>query len=134
MGSHMETDALVHYKSTYAEANQLESKVNHQNKQRKLNIFPPPAYAEPKPTRKTKETKKLLLGVCRNEPIRNRGKLKTLLGSCRSKTQLLRKKVNATGTNRLTFTVRYKNKQTKHFTSNQLPLQAPSTPLLRIQL
>jgi len=41
MGSHMETDALVHYKSTYAEANQLESKVNHQNKQRKLNTSPP---------------------------------------------------------------------------------------------
>jgi hypothetical protein len=36
----METDALVHYKSTYAEANQLESKVNHQNKQRKLNTPP----------------------------------------------------------------------------------------------
>jgi hypothetical protein len=41
MGSHMETDALVHYKSTYAEANQLESKVKHQNKQSKLNISPP---------------------------------------------------------------------------------------------
>ena len=94
---------------------------------------------------KTKETKKLLLGVCRNEPIRNRGKLKTPLGSCRSKTQLLRKKVNATGTNRLTFIVRYNNKQRnasqaisslyKHlhplFTEynsrlpNPLPLEAP---------